>query len=90
VTGVSSRRLAGKGPLIFTKDNAAEQGFNRWAINGVSYPMENKMVPASFHLKERKRYRIHMRNASDDIHPIHLHRHTFELTNLAGPPPPEF
>jgi FtsP/CotA-like multicopper oxidase with cupredoxin domain len=25
-----------------------------------------------------------MRNASDDIHPIHLHRHTFELTNLAG------
>jgi FtsP/CotA-like multicopper oxidase with cupredoxin domain len=25
-----------------------------------------------------------MRNASDDIHPIHLHRHSFELTKLAG------
>ena len=25
-----------------------------------------------------------MRNASDDIHPIHLHRHTFELTRLGG------
>jgi FtsP/CotA-like multicopper oxidase with cupredoxin domain len=25
-----------------------------------------------------------MRNASDDIHPIHLHRHTFELTKYAG------
>jgi FtsP/CotA-like multicopper oxidase with cupredoxin domain len=42
------------------------------------------MAPASFHLKEGKRYRIRMRNASDDIHPIHLHRHSFELTRLAG------
>jgi FtsP/CotA-like multicopper oxidase with cupredoxin domain len=27
-----------------------------------------------------------MRNASDDIHPIHLHRHSLELTELAGKP----
>lgn len=27
-----------------------------------------------------------MRNASDDIHPIHLHFHSFELTRLAGKP----
>jgi hypothetical protein len=25
-----------------------------------------------------------LRNASDDIHPLHLHRHTFEVTNFAG------
>jgi len=25
-----------------------------------------------------------MRNASDDIHPVHLHRHSFELTRIAG------
>jgi FtsP/CotA-like multicopper oxidase with cupredoxin domain len=25
-----------------------------------------------------------MRNASDDIHPIHLHRHSFELTRISG------
>ena len=72
--------------MIFEKDNAAEEGFNRWTINGVAYPMANEMAPASFHLKEGKRYRIHMRNASDDIHPIHLHRHSFELTSLAGIP----
>jgi FtsP/CotA-like multicopper oxidase with cupredoxin domain len=72
--------------MLFTKDNAAEQGFNRWAINGVSYPMSNEMTKPSFHLKQGKRYRIHMRNASDDIHPIHLHRHSFELTNVAGTP----
>jgi FtsP/CotA-like multicopper oxidase with cupredoxin domain len=70
--------------MTFVKENAAEEGFNRWTINGVAYPMAGKPVPAAFHLKQGKRYRIHMRNASDDIHPIHLHRHSFELTNLAG------
>jgi FtsP/CotA-like multicopper oxidase with cupredoxin domain len=70
--------------MIFEKDNAAEDGFNRWTINGVAYPMSNAIAPASFHLKEDRRYRIRMRNASDDIHPIHLHRHSFELTSLAG------
>ncbi len=70
--------------MTFAKDNAAEEGFNRWTINGVAYPMTSKAVPAAFHLKEGKRYRLHMRNASDDIHPIHLHRHSFELVSLAG------
>ena len=27
-----------------------------------------------------------MRNASDDIHPMHLHRHTFEMTRVGGSP----
>jgi len=70
--------------MTFVKENAAEEGFNRWTINGVAYPMAGEPAPASFRLKQGKRYRIHMRNASDDIHPIHLHRHSFELTNLAG------
>ncbi|HMJ61841.1 MAG TPA: multicopper oxidase domain-containing protein [Bryobacteraceae bacterium] len=72
--------------MVFAKDNAAEDGFNRWTINEVAYPMSNQMAPASFHLKQGKRYRLRMRNASDDIHPVHLHRHSFELTNLAGTP----
>jgi len=75
--------------MTFAKDNAADAGFNRWTINGVPFPMDGmfgKPVPAAFHLKEGKRYRLRMRNASDDIHPIHLHRHSFELTNLAGTP----
>jgi len=70
--------------MIFAKDNAADDGFNRWTINGVVYSMSNDMAPASFHLREGKRYRLHMRNASDDIHPVHLHRHSFELTRVAG------
>lgn len=69
--------------MIFAKVNAAEEGFNRWTINGSSYPTDAESMPASFHLKQGKRYRLRMRNASDDIHPIHLHRHSFELTKLA-------
>lgn len=70
--------------MTFAKDNAAEEGFNRWTINGVAYPMTGEIMPATFHLQEGKHYRIKMRNASDDIHPIHLHRHSFELTSLGG------
>ena len=73
--------------MTFTKHNAADEGFNRWSINGVAFPsdtMSGQMVPATFHIKQGRRYRLRMRNASDDIHPIHLHRHSFELTSLAG------
>jgi FtsP/CotA-like multicopper oxidase with cupredoxin domain len=70
--------------MTFAKDNAALEGFNRWTINGVSYPLKQMMAAPAFHLKRGKRYRLRMRNASDDIHPIHLHRHTFELTRIAG------
>ena len=70
--------------MTFAKDNAAEEGFNRWTINGVAYPMTGDSAPAAFHLTQGKRYRIRMKNESDDIHPIHLHRHSFELTNVEG------
>jgi FtsP/CotA-like multicopper oxidase with cupredoxin domain len=70
--------------MLFEKDNAAANGFNRWTLNGTAYPMTGETAPASFHLTQGKRYRIRMRNASDDVHPIHLHRHSFELTRYAG------
>ena len=68
--------------MTFSKNNAANQGFNEWRINDVAFSMD-KMEPM-FHLRQGKRYRLHMRNASDDIHPVHLHRHSFELTRIAG------
>ena len=69
--------------MLIVKDNAAEEGFNRWTINGAVFPMGGG-APAAYHLKSGKRYRIRLRNASDDIHPVHLHRHSFELTSIAG------
>ena len=70
--------------LTFAADNAAEGGFTRFTINGVAFSME-RMQPV-FRLSRGKRYRLHMRNATDDIHPMHLHRHSFELTRIAGEP----
>jgi FtsP/CotA-like multicopper oxidase with cupredoxin domain len=68
--------------MIFSKENAEVNGFNRWLINGVAFSMaERKPV---FQLQQGKRYRLHFRNASDDIHPMHLHRHTFEVTSISG------
>jgi FtsP/CotA-like multicopper oxidase with cupredoxin domain len=50
-------------------------------INGKSYP-KTDTIP----LKEGKHYRLAMQNKSSDDHPIHLHRHTFEVTSLNNRP----
>jgi FtsP/CotA-like multicopper oxidase with cupredoxin domain len=68
--------------MTFAKRNGEDHGFNLWAINDAVFSSGTK-TPA-YHLREGKRYRLRMRNASDDIHPIHLHRHSFELTRIAG------
>ncbi|MDB5496400.1 MAG: copper oxidase [Phenylobacterium sp.] len=70
--------------MTFAKDNAALGGFNRWTINGVAF--SDKQMEPMFKLRKGRRYRLRMSNASDDIHPIHLHRHSFELTRIAGRP----
>ena len=68
--------------LTFAKQNAAEHGFNRWTINDVAFDMHSRKP--MLQLRYGRRYRLRMHNASDDIHPIHLHRHTFEITRIAG------
>ena len=68
--------------MTFAKNNAALDGFNQWTINGVPFSMD-KMEPR-FRVHAGRRYRLRLRNASDDVHPVHLHRHSFELTRIAG------
>ena len=70
--------------MLIVKHNAAVDGFNQWTLNGEAFSMET-MRPA-YTLHEGRRYRLRFRNASDDIHPLHLHRHSFELTRIAGRP----
>jgi FtsP/CotA-like multicopper oxidase with cupredoxin domain len=55
--------------------------FNQWTRNGKQYPHENE-----FMLERGARYRLVFRNKSDDAHPVHLHRHSFELTEYNGKP----
>ena len=68
--------------LTIVKRNAALGGFNQWTLNGIAFSMQ-KMSPL-YSLHQGRRYRLKFRNASDDIHPLHLHRHSFELTRIAG------
>lgn len=70
--------------MTFAKQNAADHGFNIWTINGEPFSME-KSTPM-FKLHHGRRYRWRMRNASDDLHPMHMHRNSFELTRFAGRP----
>jgi FtsP/CotA-like multicopper oxidase with cupredoxin domain len=51
-----------------------------WTINGRSYP-ESGVPP----LTEGGRYRLRFINRSMDDHPVHLHRHSFELHSLGTP-----
>jgi FtsP/CotA-like multicopper oxidase with cupredoxin domain len=68
--------------MTIVKKNAALDGFNQWTLNGEAFSMEN-MKPA-YAVHSGRRYRLRFRNASDDIHPLHLHRHSFELTQIGG------
>lgn len=68
--------------FVIVKHNAALDGFNQWTLNGEAFSMET-MKPR-YPLHQGRRYRLKFRNASDDIHPLHLHRHSFELTSIAG------
>jgi FtsP/CotA-like multicopper oxidase with cupredoxin domain len=66
-------------PLTF-HDIGAQKGskFDTWTINNRSWPdIEPIKVQAG------KRYRLVLRNGSGDQHPLHLHRHTFEVAQIA-------
>jgi FtsP/CotA-like multicopper oxidase with cupredoxin domain len=70
--------------VTFAANVGARDGFDEFTLNGVAFAMD-RMDPL-FRLRQGARYRLLMRNATDDTHPIHLHRHSFELTSIAGMP----
>ncbi len=70
--------------ITVVKHNAALNGFNQWTLNGEAFSMETRKPMYTIH--EGRRYRLKFRNASDDIHPLHLHRHNFELARVGGKP----
>ncbi len=49
-----------------------------WMINGKSYPDTDPIV-----VRQGRRYRWRFDNQSADDHPVHLHRHTFEVVRVA-------
>jgi len=63
--------------MIFEKIPGGAGKFNSWLVNGKPYPHDNE-----FALQKGVRYRLTMRNRSDDAHPMHLHRHLWELVSI--------
>lgn len=67
--------------LKFEKIPGEKKRFNGWTINGKSYPDTTPLI-----VHAGKRYRLLFNNNSGDFHPLHLHRHTFEITKMGDQP----
>jgi FtsP/CotA-like multicopper oxidase with cupredoxin domain len=67
--------------LLTFRDVGPKRGsnFDMWTINNKSWPQIEPLL-----LQQGKRYRLVLRNGSGDQHPIHLHRHTFEVTRIGN------
>lgn len=63
----------GRIPLVFK----ADEGGHHFTINGKSYPHTEPII-----VKADRRYRMILDNQSADAHPVHLHRHTWEITSF--------
>ena len=61
------------------RDVGPEKGskFDTWTINNKSWPDVDPVK-----VSKGQRYRLILPNGSGDQHPIHLHRHTFEVTQI--------
>jgi FtsP/CotA-like multicopper oxidase with cupredoxin domain len=67
-------------PLVFESKFHGHGAMESWTINGRSYP-DARVAP----LIHGQRYRLQFINKSVDDHPLHLHRHSFELRTLGVP-----
>jgi FtsP/CotA-like multicopper oxidase with cupredoxin domain len=68
-------------PLVFESKFAGHGDLDHWLINGKSYPDTESPT-----LTSGQRYRLLFKNRSTDDHPVHLHRHSFELRRIQGHP----
>jgi FtsP/CotA-like multicopper oxidase with cupredoxin domain len=67
-------------PLVFESRFRGHGAMEAWTINGNSYP-DARVAP----LIHGQRYCLQFINKSSDDHPLHLHRHSFELRSLGAP-----
>jgi FtsP/CotA-like multicopper oxidase with cupredoxin domain len=64
-------------PFVFR----ATDDRHHWTINGKSYPRTDPII-----VEADKRYRWILDNQTAEHHPMHLHRHAFELVRIDGRP----
>jgi len=66
-------------PLVFTSSFKGHGALDKWMINGKSWPETPPIL-----LRQGLRHRLIFDNRSMDDHPVHLHRHNFELVSIRG------
>jgi FtsP/CotA-like multicopper oxidase with cupredoxin domain len=64
-------------PMVFQIKAAGHGHVDRWTINGATFE-ESAPIP----IHRGRRYRLALQNRGDDSHPLHLHRHQFELVRV--------
>lgn len=80
-TGNAAQHDAQTIKLVFDSRFQGHGNAELWRINGLGYP-QNSTPGNSPILQAGKRYRLVMKNSSMDDHPMHLHRHSFELRRI--------
>ena len=66
-------------PMVFRPKFGGHNWVDHWTINDKEYPKTDPII-----VRENQTYRLRFDNQSDDDHPVHLHRHSFELKSIAG------
>jgi FtsP/CotA-like multicopper oxidase with cupredoxin domain len=66
----------GRHPLVIR-----EASGHKWSINGKSFPNTDPLTVTA-----NRRYRLIFDNKTAEAHPMHLHRHRFEIVRFAGKP----
>jgi len=66
----------GRFPLVIRETSG-----HRWTLNGKSFPHTDPLMVSA-----NRRYRLIFDNRTAEAHPMHLHRHRFEITSFAGQP----
>jgi len=67
-------------PMKILKVPPDERGMEKWAINGHVYSEADEPQI----LTRGRRYRLAFNNRTPEAHPLHLHRHTFELVRIGS------
>jgi FtsP/CotA-like multicopper oxidase with cupredoxin domain len=68
-------------PLVIGQINPGKGAFEQWTLNGKSYDPRARTPMA-----KGKRHRLVFDNQTNDVHPLHLHRQSFELVSVSGQP----
>jgi FtsP/CotA-like multicopper oxidase with cupredoxin domain len=75
----TNRPVEGNFDLMFHMLPDEGKPFNKWTINDKVWPNVDPLM-----VKAGKRYRLTMHSGHEDSHPLHLHRHSFEIVNVGG------